>query len=247
MKKISFWAKNHVWESRLLIILFYILLNCIGIFVGRLLSELDVLLTGSFFTLCTIITLFLWIYYPVKKSTGKVRKLSAYSTRKLFDFSLITVTFLMIIYIGNHWEYLSIKVENANATKIIRTTKDSAFENSILIKSFISSIKNTDVNKLSQREKIRIIKKQVKKIDEQKEMSKEGKIALIALSVIVAIGLLYGVAFLSCSISCGGSQALAIIVAVGGLALVLFLLIKVIKRISKGPSKKKEVNINVAN
>jgi hypothetical protein len=60
------------------------------------------------------------------------------------------------------------------------------------------------------------------------------------LSVVVAIGLIYLVAALACSLSCNGSDAAALIVGIGGAALVAFLLIIAIRAIT-GKKKKKVI------
>lgn len=241
MKKISIWAKNHVWQSRLLIILIYILLNVLGIFAGKLLREINVIIPQLYFTACIIITILLWVLYPDNKNLKAGRKPSElYFRRKLCDLSLGAVTFLMIIYIGNNWESLTVKSESAYASKIIRIPKDSALSNHPLIKNFITSIKNMDVSKLTEREKIRIIKKQIKAVQQDNEKSKGEKTLLIILSIIIALGLLFALGALSCSIACSSSGALAIIVAVAGTFLIVFFLVRVIKRISNRPAQKKE-------
>ena len=242
MKKISYWAKKHIWQSRLLIILIYILLNVIGVFIGKLLNEVNVILPQFYFIACIIITIALWIWYPDRQNAKPGFASSAlYVRRKLFDFSLGAVTFLMIIYAGNNWEHLFIKSESAQASKIIPLSKDSAIYNNPLIKNFIAGIKSMDASKLRQREKLRLIKDQLKAIKHYKDTSKGDKTLLIVLSVIIALALLYGLAALSCSLSCSGSGALAIIVAIGGTFLIIFLLIRMIKRLSNPPEKKKEV------
>jgi protein-S-isoprenylcysteine O-methyltransferase Ste14 len=233
MKKISIWAKHHVWQSRLIIIVIYILLNVIGIFIGQQLKDINVILPQFYFIACILITIALWIWYPERLKTRQ----TSYAKRKLFDFSLGAVTFLMIIYAGNNWRYLFINSETVQATKIIRSSTDSAINSNSLIKSFILNINNTDVSRLSQRKKINLIKTQIKKIQQQKETTKGEKTALIVLSVFVALILLYGLAGLSCSISCGGSEALAIIVALAGTFLIIFLLVRIIKAITN-PRKK---------
>ena len=244
MKQISYWAKKHIWQSRLLIILIYILLNIIGIFTGTLLNEVNVFVPGIYFIACIIFTIALWIWYPHRQNANRSVKPSVlYTRRKLFDFSLGAVTFLMIIYAGNNLGHLFIKSESAQASNIIRFSKDTAIYNNPIIKNFITGIKSMDVSKLSQREKLRLIKDQIKAIKQDKENSKSAKILLITLSVIIALGLLYGLAALSCSISCSGSEALAIIVAIGGTVLIIFLLVRVIKRITnsrvRGSSSKR--------
>lgn len=239
MKKISYWAKEHVWQTRLIIVLIYILLNIIGMFTGKLLNEINVIIPRLYFAICICFTIILWIWYPVKRTKGKR---VSYTRRKLFDFFLGTVTFLMIIYAGNHWEKLFITSETAQASKAARLYKDSSLYNHPLIQNFIASINSKDITSLTQKEKLRLIKKQIKEVKRDKETSKSDKTVLIILSVLVAIGLLFGLAALSCSISCGGAEALAAIVAIAGTFLIIFLLVRIIKRISNPQPKVKEVN-----
>lgn len=244
MIKISYWAKNHVWQARILIILIYLLLNAIGIFTGKLLQEVGVIIPQSYFTACIILTIILWVGYPGKnlsKSVIKPRVL--YVRRKIFDFSLGAVTFLMIVFAGNNWEKLFFKSEMAQASKSIRIRGDSATYMHPLLQNFITSIQGMDVSKLTEKEKIKIIKKQIRKINNDTETSKGNKTLLIILSVLVAIGLLIGLGALSCSISCGGAEALAILVAVTGTFLVIFFLVKIIKKITNAPPKKAAVKI----
>ncbi len=241
MKKVSLWAKDHVIESRILIVIFYILLNVIGVYTGKLFREINVILPELYFTICLIITTFLWIAYPTKYHLENgMRKTTSYFHRKIFDLSLATITFLMIVYAGNNWKNLFVHSEPAQATRIVRITKDSALINNPLIKNFISLLKNTDLSKLSTREKIKLVRDQVKKIRHDQDTPKKNKTGLIIISILVALALIAGVAALSCSIGCAGSEALAAIVAVVGIALIIFLLIKVIKRINHPRTVAKE-------
>ena len=241
MKKISYWAKNHTWQTRGIIVLIYILLNLTGIFIGKLLTDVSVTLPQPVLVSCLISTIILWSWYPVKNSGRTYSYSRSYVRRKLFDFSLGLVTLLMIIYAGNHWQNLFIKTETAQASKVIRISKDSSIYNNSLIQNFIKTIQNKDVSKLSEREKIRLIKQQIKTVKQDKETSKSNKTLLIILSVIVALGLLSGLAALSCSIACGGAEALAAIVMIAGTFLIIFLLVRTIKRISNPKLKKEEV------
>ncbi len=229
----SIWARAHVVQSRILIVIIYILLNLIGIYTGNLFRELNVIFPGMFFTICIVITSLLWMTYPSKSYIkNNIRITTSYIRRKSFDLTLASVTFLMIVYVGNNWGNLFVRSESANATRIIRISKDPAIMNNPLIKNFISLLKNTDLSKLSTREKIKLVKDQVRKIRQDPDTPKKNKTGLIIISVLVAIGLIIGVAALACNISCAGSEALAAVVAVVGIALVIFLFIKVLKRIN---------------
>ncbi len=240
MKKISYWAKNHVWTTRFLIILIYILLNIIGVYTGKLLNEINILMPQSYLVVFIICSIALWLWYPDKNAKNKFSS-SSYGRRKLFDFSLGAVTFLLIIYAGNNWEHLFLQNGSAKASNITELSKDSSIYNVPLIKNFIASIKGCEVSKLSQREKIRLIKRQIKAINNDKETPKSDKTLLIILSILIAIGLLIGLAALSCSIACSGSGALAIIVAIGGTFLIIFFLTRIIKHMSNPKDKRKVV------
>jgi hypothetical protein len=58
---------------------------------------------------------------------------------------------------------------------------------------------------------------------------------------LIAVGLIGLVAALSCNLSCSGSEAAALLLLIFGTGLIIFLLVKVIKRINDGP-KPKTVN-----
>ena len=76
------------------------------------------------------------------------------------------------------------------------------------------------------------MKQQIKAVDSS-NMSEGGKIALIALSVIVALGVMYGLAILSCGLACNDQGFLAVVVLLGGGVLIGFLLVKVIRSITR--------------
>jgi len=242
MKKISYWAKDHIWETRAIIVIIYLLLNAIGIYIGRTLNEINVILPQAYFIISVICTILLWAWYPVRNGEKSHGYSTSYVRRKAFDLSLGLVTLFMIIYAGNHWQQLFIKTESAQASKVIRISKDSSVYNHSLIQNFINLINNKDVSKLSQREKVRLIKQQIKTVKKDRETTKGEKTLLIILSVMVALWLLFGLAALSCNISCGGSEALAIMVLIAGTFLIVFFLVRIIKRINHPRSKKIEIN-----
>ena len=44
MKKISYWAKHNIWQTRIIIVAIYVLLNVIGVFTGKLLNATSVII-----------------------------------------------------------------------------------------------------------------------------------------------------------------------------------------------------------
>ena len=239
MRQISYWAKNHVWQSRLLIVVIYILLNAAGIFTGKLLKELNVVIPGFCFAACVVSTIVLWVWYPTKKANPNVSSGTLYFRRKSFEFLIGCVTFLMIVYAGNNWQYLSLASSPAKASKLVPHEKDSVSQENVLVRNFITELQSKDISKLSSKEKLRIIKNQVKIIKEDEGTTKGEKIVYTILSVLLAIALLMGLTVLSCSIACGGAEALSLIVAFGGSFLIIFFLVRLINSINK-PGERKE-------
>ena len=68
---------------------------------------------------------------------------------------------------------------------------------------------------------------------------------LIILSVLVALGLVLLVTSLACELSCNGSEAAAVVLAIGGTALVVFLLIVVLKSLNRKYKKSKEKEVEM--
>ncbi len=182
MKQISIWAKNHVWQSRLIIILLYVILNVVGINTGKLFKDLDIVIPKMYLTACIAFTIFLWAFYPSKKNDGSSGIFpSSYSYRKAFDFLLVAVTFLMIVYAGSNLKYFIFKNDTAMAFNIKPFSKEPLLYQNPLVTNFITTIRKMDVSKLTQREKIRIIKNQIKTIKRDKATSKSDKTLSIIL------------------------------------------------------------------
>lgn len=232
MKRISFWAYHHKWTARFLIVFSLLIINCIGLFLG------DALVVAKF------IVPSLWVYglaflfimgfvtYPSKNERSRYKNF--YRRRKGSDLLLLSTTFLLIICFGNHYElernqspfhftYAGASEIKANALStnenlIVPSTK----KKSSLIKQWKKKLKDN----------IRTIRK------EYKDASPGEKAALIVLTLIVAVALLWLVASLSCNLSCSGSDGAAVVVALLGTALIVFFAVRVIKRINRGKPNK---------
>ena len=242
MKKISIWAKNHKWSARILIVLSFVILTIAGITTGILLDSLNITIPAAVLIISFLIYFAGIIFYPSKSERKKIIASLFYKKQKTCDFILAASTFSMLICISND-RFRSIQyfspLQAATASKPI-TPADSTLKAYKSITAFSASLKNETGKSLKWKEKKKLLKEQIRAIKKSGELSQGGKIALIILSVIVALGLLYLVAVLSCSISCNGSAAAALIVGIGGAALVTFLLIIVIRGIL-GKKKKKAI------
>ena len=89
-----------------------------------------------------------------------------------------------------------------------------------------------------------VIRKVFKNIVPKKK-SAAGTILATIMSLFLAIALSYGLLLLSCSISCSGHEVLAIVVAIGGLSLIILGLIKVLNIIYIDPNKKRVKRTNM--
>ena len=242
MKKISFWAKNHKWLSRIIIILSIIIINIAGIRVGTLLNDLNVVLPLFIFLLLIVLYCVAVLYYPSKESKQGSPHGAFYKRQKTCDFILTASAFCMMICISN---------DHFSDTKFFTTLHatipakpvlpgDSAAKTYKTIAAFSASLKDENGKSLKWKEKKKLLKAQIRGIKKASNMSTAGKIGLIVLSVVVALGLLTAVASLACDLSCSGSDGAALLVGIGGTALIIFLLTISIKAILRKKKKEKQ-------
>lgn len=246
MKKISLWAKHHQWSARLIIIFSFCLLTIAAIITGMLLEQLEIIISPVFLLFALGIYFVTILLYPLVSTKRKLPSLIYYRRQKLSDALLTASTFLMLAFISNdkfqRLNYFPI-VQAAIVSKPVSTT-DSTVRTYKSIAAFSASLKDENGKSLKWKERRKMLKEQVRAIKKSKEPSQGAKVALIVLSVIAALGLIYLVAALACSISCGGSEAAAVIVGMGGTALVIFLLVITIRAILGRKKKPKKIIID---
>ena len=150
----------------------------------------------------------------------------------------------MIVYFGNQPNKVFNNSTSVNAT-IPATSfpSDSTIKTYKTIAAFKASLKDETGKSLKLKEKKKLLKEQVGAIKKDNNLSNGAKVALIILSIVAALGLLYVVAALSCSLSCGGSEGAAVLVMIGGAGLIAFLLIMAIRAILGKKKKTKKKNI----
>lgn len=238
MKKISIWANNHKWGARFLIIGGFLLLNCLGITTGSLLSDIQFSISPFVMFMLIVIVLAACLLYPAKSLKGKKLCSSAFYIRqKACDFILIISTFGMVVYISNREEISLFNTSSANAATVI-IKKDETYKP---ISEFSKTLKDENGKKLKLKERKKLLKKQLKGIKKANDLSKGEKIALMILSIAAAIGLGALLAAAACSIACGGAEALAIVVAFAGYGILTMLLILAIRAIVGKKGKPKAV------
>ncbi|MBA2500508.1 MAG: hypothetical protein H0V30_12335 [Chitinophagaceae bacterium] len=236
MRKISYWARRHIMLTRLLIGLLYIVINLLGLFLGDLLFSADIILTILFIYLPIGLLFTGVLIYPSKERKNSYKNF--YRQQKTADLLLAVSTFLFIVYGGNSINRTSYNsFSGAYAITFSHAPPTSVASTAIAHPD--ASADKMIKKPLSKKELRKNLKSKWKEFRKQyKESTKGEKAALIILSIIIAVGLVYLMAALSCGIACSGSEGLAIVVGILGTGLIIFLLVRVIQRINRGPRVK---------
>ncbi|HEX2534299.1 MAG TPA: hypothetical protein VHK69_11210 [Chitinophagaceae bacterium] len=227
MKAISFWARGHVWTARLLIVFSFLFLNAWGWMAGALLAEDGVRLGGYFLYGFLGLLLAAMVYYPDHRRKERYRHF--FRRQKATDFLLVIVAFFLTVYAGNRPESVRLHRLLGTETQASVTATEPGTD--------IRPKKAKRLHRRALRQKLYEQWHTYRKL--YRESSPAGKAALIFLTVIVAGLLAYLVAALSCSISCSGNDALAVVVLLLGAGAIIFFTVRVIRRIARGPGRKK--------
>jgi len=238
MKEISLWARSHKWKARISIVLILILLNCLGFVTGHLLRQLDILLSTIFLMSLIGVYLSAICLYPTKHEKGtRFSRQQFYIRQKTCDIVLAASAFGMAIFFGNQPEKI-FTASSLQATVINPSTskKDSAtgFKT---IKEFSASMKDANGKYLKWKERRKLLRDQLRNIKEAKGLSAADRAVLTVLCIAAALLLSYLIAGLSCELSCSGADAAALMVLLGGSALVIFLSVLAFRAIYKGKRK----------
>ena len=222
MKLLSSWASQHRWTARLTIMGLYVVVNTCGLLAGDLLHLADVHITQSSVYLLAFAALAAMVFYPVTSNRADYKAL--FSRRKSFDLFLTCCTFFLLVCLGNGNKAFSFSQPAVGAAHASSTSFSAEGKPRLSKKSMIKKI----------RENIRTIRNMYR------DGSKAEKTALIILVVILGLAAAFGIAALSCSLSCNGSEALALVVLLLGTALIVFLGSRAIRSIKRGPKNPTE-------
>ena len=237
MRKLSLWAKHHPVYARTIIIISHCLLFWIACFFASRLSARNIQLSPLLLYFFIAVFFITGATYPEKKS-GNYRK------RKLYDLVVVCCSFFMVICAVLQLNGGASRVDNAQAT----TIEPSHYKYGEA-KKLLEQFKNGEKTRFTVKEK-RIIRKEFNyqllqyakaKITRDKKSGDEA--VLIILSCIAAVGLLFLLSALACSLSCNGSDAAAIIVGVIGTAAIIWGLIAVIRSIRRKKSNPKTLTL----
>lgn len=226
MKNISLWARQHKWAARCYITIAYFLLNLLSLYFAFVLHQagfaagpISVLVLSLPFTLALA-------YYPKRKQ--KETYSNFYHLQKTCDGVLVSTSFLLMICASLHFN--TTKNQPTTATVYAATPTTGNIKPTIKIKWTKPGLIIKQWAGL---------KKNVRALKQAYKQSADGKkTGLTILASLVAAGLLMLVLSLSCSLSCSGAEGAAVLVLLGGTGLIVFLLIKVLQRINRGPKEK---------
>lgn len=223
MKPLSTWAYHHKWTARLLIVCCYLLLNIIGFLAGDLLLFMNTQVSAFFVYLITTIFLVALALYPSRRE--KYRYGNFYVWQKTCDAVLITTTFLLIISAANLRQSVHTPFGRATVQAIVPSTahplKTTLIEKKEHKLSFI------------QKAKSKLFKAVQAVRSYWKSRTTAEKVLLIFLALVLAAAAIMGVLALSCNIACAGSEGAALLVALLGSALVIFLFVRAIRGINR--------------
>ena len=239
MRSISRWAHNHKWPARFLVIICFLTLYTLGFITGKLLHELQVTLTIVFlFTTAGFYFIF-QLLYPYKNSSGGAAT-NCYYKRKRLDLLMALSVFLLMVYLGNQPDQVfrgvpGISNEVYGSSFPVKDSNLNAYKT---IEEFSTSMKDEQGKLLKWKARKKLLKEQIKAVNSS-NMSEAAQIALILLSVIVALGVMAGFAALACGLACNDQGFLGLLLLLGGGVLVGWLLVKVIRSITrkKGPGE----------
>lgn len=215
MRKISYWARLHPLPAVSLIVFLKITLAVWAVWFGYQLRQEGMLLPSSLLYVAGCTALLCIAAYPDRKRSYSIAR---YYRQKSCDFLLTIASFVSIAVMANHPEASPGLTGNMPVQAfVIRPTAEQ----------ILQQLKENPAKKLSRSEK-KILKKEFNKqllIYAKAKLTgnKEGsdKSAMIILTIIAAIGLGILLASLVCSLSCNGSDAAAVAVAlIGGVALI---------------------------
>ncbi len=240
MKKISTWGKHNKAAARVIIIISSIILILLGLNLGYKLKEAGLLLPFSLFTGITCVYFISILVYPYK--TLRIANHPAsynYVRRKTLDLVIAFCSFSMFLFVGNRPGGV-IHLGNAVYAAVPLNSPSKEIKPFKSISSFSKSIKDENGKLIKWKERKKLLKEQLKSVKSSKDLSRGEKTLLTILSILVASGLLLLVGALACGISCNGSAAGAIIVGVGGTALIIWLLIITLRAINRAKVKEKK-------
>jgi len=234
MRSISRWAKHHVAAARFIIFFIHISLIILATYVGTHVPRMPV----KVFYASALSAIMAATVYSLR-SKKRLLNRDSFVFRKTCEFIVATGLFFVTCFFVNHNLHFPSFQSRAYAFAIRNTPPGDTGAATQLVES----LKYRDKNTLTKHEK-RVLKKEFKtqlrayaKAHRAHNKDGESHAAEIIVTIVVALGLLFLLTILACSISCAGAEALGYLVLILGAVVITFFTVKVIKGFNK---KRKE-------
>ncbi len=223
MKQISYWAKKNQNTAWILIALAHFLLAYLAFLLSQLLLQKGIEFTAQLFFSILLFFIPLVLFYPGKKK---------YYARKSFDLALTLQGFILLTILFN--TNLLQKEQNHSLYAASGVTDSTVFKykaSEKILSDFQSH--HRKLSKKDGRTLRKELKFQSKKWVLQNNREQNDKTGDIIAIILLALLLSMGVLLLACAIGCGGAEVLAAIVAIGGIAAVIWLTVVMINKVNR--------------
>jgi hypothetical protein len=229
-KHLSRWARENKWKARSTLVMLKVGAAAGCLLLGNELYNSSINIP-EFVKISSLgVLAFAITFYPSKYFPSGAPAFS-FLQRKFYDASIFAAGGIIMLYAGNRYVVTLEPAQEAQTVAYVDLPADK-----------IGGLhKQITIAKKEFKQKLKTFLQ-----DGPKEKTKGTKIALTILAVLAAIALTFGVASLSCSLSCSGSEAAAIFVAVGGVGLIVGGLVATIRSIHNRTTKKRVATVQSA-
>jgi len=237
MRKISRWARTHAVSARIIIIVSHFLLVAIAFTLSEQAIPQSIRFSQCWFYIFIVGSLVAALYYP-RGNAGNKSKWN-YAKRKTFDLLVVLFGFCLYFLVASELNQPTTGSWSASALTIEKSPYKNP-EAERLLKSFREGQRHTFTKQEKRilRQEFNYQLEQYVKAKITGDKAKQDTTLPIILCCVAAVGLLFLVASLACSLDCGGSATGALLVGVLGTAAVIFGLVMAIKAINRKAQKK---------
>lgn len=228
MKNLSYWSKRNPVKARIIIGVSHVLLIILAITAGINTYLEEIHFSGKLLFVLVNLFFLAYILYP-KRGHKEGIFIYSYRRRIRHDFILL-ITSSLILTIGvNKFAYSPVhQVEEKYQTRLMVFSLDASGSFNIQEKKkseLLSTIKSFRME----------MKQHLKSMKAEKQTNRAGstagKVALILLTLLLAMGVAALVGVFACNIACSGNEGLAWVVLIGGAIGIVWLTVVVISKI----------------
>jgi Na+/melibiose symporter-like transporter len=239
LKQISQWAYAHPKKALACIVAIKLILIFLSYYIGNYLKDSGYLFGPIIFIVVVTVCAIIAFLYPRRKKWLPFQ-LYFYEKQKACDFLITLCFFFMMCWLFNQERLPALQT----ISMAVAPTAHPPAGKPSRAEEILNSLSSRDKSSLTRKEK-RILKTEFKrqigiftKATVQGDKEKSGSSWRMILAIFAAVGLSLVLAALVCSLSCGGSDTAAVLVAVIGFAGIIIGLVYVIKGIKKREKKR---------